>query len=459
MRKKVKKIVKLGLLFIAFLFSFESILAVDQHNFIVVVDAGHGGRDPGAVSGKNYEKDVTLKIALALGDMIQKNKPNVKVIYTRDKDVYLTLQERANIANKSKADLFISIHVNANKKESAFGTETYTLGLTKSKSNLDVAMRENSVILLEDDYKVNYAGFDPNSADSYIMFECIQDRYLDKSVQFASEVQQSFSEGGRKNRGVRQAGFWVLHKTAMPSVLVEVGFISNKEERKFLMSNAGQQKMAKAIFGSFDDFVNEYEKKSGNQNYVSVAESSKSTEKAPVKDVVKKQVVKKEKVVVEEKVAVMSEEEDKQTQQFLDKMKAESGAKEVEIKNEIPVEKLSSKPTEEKIEKSMPKVEPIVEAIIPSETQNNTVSSSSDAVFFKLQLFALSKKKPFSDPVFKGLKLDYYIEGGLYKYTYGKTKSFEKIKSMKKQIASKFPSIIIAFKNGERVPLDQVLKK
>lgn len=253
------------------IFSFANAYAAEAPSFVVVIDAGHGGHDPGALGSSSQEKGINLAVALAFGQMIEKNDPNVKVIYTRKTDKYLTLQERADVANNAHADLFVCVHTNANNNPEATGAETYTLGLTKSKSNLDVAMRENSVILLEDDYKVKYEGFNPKSVDSYIMFECIQDKYLDKSVQIASDIQKSFAEAGRKNRGVRQAGFWVLHKTAMPSILVEVGYITNPEEERFLNSTAGQQKIATAIYSSFEKFRKEYARKSGKTNYVSAS--------------------------------------------------------------------------------------------------------------------------------------------------------------------------------------------
>ncbi len=204
-----------------------------KKSFVVVLDAGHGGHDPGAVGAHIQEKQINLGVVLRLGELIEKNFDDVKVVYTRNSDEYITLQGRADIANNAHANLFISVHTNANNNKAAYGSETYTLGLTKSKSNLDVAMRENSVILLEDDYKVKYEGFNPKSVDSYIMFECIQDKFLDKSVQIAQDIQKNFSGLGRKDRGVRQAGFWVLHKTAMPSVLIEVGYLSNPEEEAF----------------------------------------------------------------------------------------------------------------------------------------------------------------------------------------------------------------------------------
>ena len=247
------------------LFSFSTISIVAQaKKFVLVIDAGHGGHDPGAVGSITREKDINLDVSLKLGDLISKNFNNVDVIYTRKTDVYLTLQRRADIVNDNHADLFICIHTNAAKSTSAVGSETFTLGLAKSKANLDVAMRENSVILLEDDYKSKYKGFDPSSVDSYIMFEFMQDKYIDKSVEFASNIQKQFvKSSNRSDRGVRQAGFWVLLRSACPSVLVELGFISNKNEEKFLASQLGQKKMATSIYNAFVNFKHEHDKKSG----------------------------------------------------------------------------------------------------------------------------------------------------------------------------------------------------
>lgn len=221
----------------------------------VVIDAGHGGSDPGAVSGGAREKDIVLDIALRLGKKINQAYPEVKVIYTRDKDVFIPLFQRADIANRNKADLFISLHANYVSSPSASGTETFTLGLHRSQENLEVAKKENSVILLEDDYTSNYEGFDPREAESYIMFENLQSEYQGQSIDFAAHIQKQFGQNlNLIDRGVKQAGFLVLRRVGMPSVLVEVGFISNPNERKFLVSESGKEKVTESIFQAFSNY-------------------------------------------------------------------------------------------------------------------------------------------------------------------------------------------------------------
>ncbi len=243
-----------------------SIMAQGKSDFFgvktVCIDAGHGGHDGGCQGSKSQEKHVALSIALQLGKYIEANFPDVKVVYTRKTDVYLKLWERAAIANKAKADLFICVHANANENKSAFGTETFVMGLHKSESNLNVAKRENSSILLEEDYKTKYSDFDPNSPESYIVLTMRQNAFLDQSLSFAAKVQTQFTERvGRKNRGVKQAGFLVLHQTNMPSVLIETGFLTNKEEEKFLVSDLGQDYLASAVFRAFKSYKNELEGK------------------------------------------------------------------------------------------------------------------------------------------------------------------------------------------------------
>lgn len=230
---------------------------------VVVIDAGHGGKDPGAAVGNAKEKDIVLDIALRLGQSIQATYPAMKVIYTRKTDVFVPLHERAEIANRSKADLFISIHVNATGQTSVHGTETFVLGQHRSKDNLEVAKKENSVILLEDDYNIRYEGFDPNSSESYIMFELVQDEYLEQSVMFASDIQHRFRVlAKRADRSVKQAGFLVLRRTTMPSVLIEAGFISHPGERAFMSSEAGKKQLALAIFEAFKAYKRKIEDKS-----------------------------------------------------------------------------------------------------------------------------------------------------------------------------------------------------
>ncbi len=213
----------------------------------VVIDAGHGGHDAGSSYGGAKEKDVTLQIALKVGEAIKKSTPDIKVVYTRKTDVFVELHERAGIANRHNADLFISIHCNANKKTEVFGTETFSMGLDKTAGNLNVAKRENSVILLEKDYQDQYEGFDPNSPEADIYFSFLQNAFLDQSLRLAANVEDQFKKINRTSRGVKQAPFMVLWRSKMPSILIETGFISNKMERSYLISESGQTDLATAI--------------------------------------------------------------------------------------------------------------------------------------------------------------------------------------------------------------------
>lgn len=224
--------------------------------FTLVIDAGHGGKDAGAVGTTTKEKTINLNVALAFGRMVERNCPDVKVVYTRKADVFVSLQERASIANKAKADLFISIHTNAvtSNKNSVCGAETYTLGMHRIAENLEVAKRENSVITYESNYKTQYQGFDPNKTESYIIFELLQDRYLSESIKLAKAIQQQYSGAGRRNKGVHQAGFLVLRETSMPSVLTELGFISNTAEEKFMQSQAGINTLAGCLYRGFQAY-------------------------------------------------------------------------------------------------------------------------------------------------------------------------------------------------------------
>jgi N-acetylmuramoyl-L-alanine amidase len=237
-------------------------LRAEEKMFTVVIDAGHGGKDPGARGSTINEKVINLSVALKLGNLISEKHHDVKVIYTRKTDRFVELNERANIANRNKADLFISIHTNAIAKvKSISGTETFTIGLARSEENLDVAMRENSAILLEENYLEKYEGFDPNSTESYIIFEFMQNKHMEQSISLASEIQKAFKNSRRIDRGVKQAGLLVLRKTGMPSVLVELGFITNPEEERFLKSAEGQNKLAKAIYDAFVVYKHAYDKR------------------------------------------------------------------------------------------------------------------------------------------------------------------------------------------------------
>ncbi|MCM1022355.1 MAG: N-acetylmuramoyl-L-alanine amidase [Muribaculum sp.] len=266
---------------------------VASPSFTLVIDAGHGGHDYGAIAGKINEKSINLATALEFGRLVEKNMPDVKVVYTRDGDYFKTLQERADIANKAGGNLFVSIHTNSvdkrNKNRRTIqGASTYTLGLHRSDENFEVAQRENSVMMLEDDYETKYLGFDPSSTESYIIFELSHDKNLDQSIEFAAAVQKQLATtAGRVDKGVRQAGFWVLAKTSMPAVLIELDFICNPTSAAFLNSKEGVKKMGKAIFNAFEKYKTNYTVISAIENNrptVEISERSAQKQEEPTSE-------------------------------------------------------------------------------------------------------------------------------------------------------------------------------
>jgi len=263
-------------------------LNAEGRDFTVVIDPGHGGRDPGAIGKRGKEKTINLNVALKLGNLIKTNCPDVKIVYTRNKDVFVGLDRRAQIANNANADLFISIHTNSVAKgRTVRGTETYTLGLHRTDDNLEVAKKENAVILIESDYEQRYAGFNPNSSESYIIFEFLQDKNMEKSVQLASLIQRQFKNTAKRiDKGVHQAGFLVLRETTMPGVLVELGYISTPDEERYLLSEAGTDALAKSIYQAFITY------KEQNGVLMTKKTSSKSAAKAQTKTTSKQQVKK-----------------------------------------------------------------------------------------------------------------------------------------------------------------------
>ena len=401
------------------LFLSMSIVAQDAR-FTVVLDAGHGGHDPGAMGSVIREKDINLAVTLALGNIIEQNFKDVKVVYTRKTDWYLTLQERADVVNNNHADLFICVHTNSSPGAAAWGAESYTLGLAKTKSNLDVAMRENSVITLEENYKTKYHGFDPNSVDSYIMFEFMQDKYIDRSVDFASAIQKQFKTYcGRPDRGVRQAGFWVLHRSACPSVLVEVGFISNPAEERFLSSEKGQKEMATGVFNAFVDYKRAHDKKSGRQ----VSDVSKIEPKSKTEDV---------------------KENPQPKQSVVETVQKPN----VEVARKIP-NNPNIKPQIDTVVKVVStKSVPVVSVIADSKNTEikeikNIEPKTNLVPVFKVQLFASKKAVKRNSENFKGLtNIDCFVENGMNKYTVGSETDFHKIELIRKQIISKYPEEI-----------------
>lgn len=368
-------------------------LQASKKTFTVVIDAGHGGRDPGARGRKTNEKNINLAIAKRLGEMIADGHKDVKVIYTRTSDKFVGLETRANIANHNNANLFISIHTNSLKHGSSVrGTETYTLGLAQTKENLDVAMLENSAILLEDNYKKRYENFNPNSSESYIMFDLIQNKNMAQSIALATEIQRGFEQAGRKNRGVRQAGFLVLKATSMPSVLVEVGYISNPDEESYMASDKGRTELARAIYNAFGRYKRDYERKQGQ---------GVSRKEAPEK--------KKE----EPKSSPTSRS-------------SSSSRSSVSVQFDGPARS------------------------VVGESRHSSTSSSG--VVYKVQILTSDKPLPDNARAFKGRRTSYYREGGKYKYTCGETTEFKDIQRLHRELQKDFPNaFIIRMKDGKRL--------
>ena len=268
---------------LAFLFYFNPFFLLNSNSQEikplkrVVIDAGHGGKDSGTMGTKRYktyEKDIALKISLMLGDYIKKNIPEVDVIYTRDDDTFIELRQRTIIANEKNADLFISIHCDGFTNSKASGASVFVMGMSKLKENMDVAIRENSVIYLEDNYKENYDGFDPKSAESYIVFSVMQNSHLTKSINFAEKIEYEFSNRAkRKSRGIKQAPFYVISRANMPAVLIEAGFLTNPKEEDYLNTKEGQSHIASAIFRAFRSYYNEQIDLISLENKVEIAEN------------------------------------------------------------------------------------------------------------------------------------------------------------------------------------------
>ena len=380
--------------------------AAQKKAFTVVIDAGHGGHDPGAMGKLTQEKKLNLEVSQRLEQQIKLHHPDVKVVMTRKNDVFLTLQQRADIVNKNNADLFICIHTNAAENRNVTGTETFVLGVDKMQSNLDVAMRENAVMLLEDDYQTTYEGFDPNSVDSYIMFELMQDQYIDQSLNFATLVQHQFTDIGRSDRGVRQAGFWVLHKSACPSVLIEMGFISNINEEKYLASDKGKEDITNSIYQAFEQYKSAYDRKHGIVK-ASQAESKPAEAKAD---------------------------------------------KPAEAKADKPAEAKADKPAEAKAAKP-------AETAKPAEAKANK-PEEVDKPVYKVQIFSTLKPVPAGDPTFRGLKnCQCTKDGKFYKYTYGEDADYQTILDIQQELKTKFKDcFIVAFLGNKQIPVKEALQ-
>ena len=380
--------------------------------FTLVIDPGHGGHDAGARGAISMEKNINLTVALRFGKYVEQNMPEVRVIYTRKQDVFIPLHERANIANRANADLFISVHTNALPAgKVARGFETYTLGMHRAKDNLDVAMRENSVISMEKGFEQTYEGFDPKSSESYIIFEFIQGKNMERSVELARMIQRSVCDSGcRPDKGVHQAGFLVLRETSMPSCLIELGFITTPDEERLLNDNAKVDDIAKGIYEAFAKYKNKYDRS------VSVPYRAANRQESTLPKIVP------------------------------DSYKEE--AENRRVKKQEPVRRTRAAKTDD------------------SDRKADTVASQSrnapkDAPVFKLQIFVGNRNLRKGDAHFKGeTEFDSIQEGNLVKYTLGASTNYNEIYRLRKEKMEKFPeAFFIAFKNGEKYDVNQAIRE
>lgn len=375
--------------------------------FTLVIDPGHGGHDAGALGAISKEKNINLAVALRFGKYVEQNLPEVRVIYTRKTDVFIPLNERANIANRANADLFISVHTNALPAgKVARGFETYTLGMHRAKDNLDVAMRENSVISMEKDYQQRYQGFDPRSSESYIIFEFIQGKNMERSVDLARMIQRGVCDGAnRPDKGVHQAGFLVLRETSMPGCLIELGFITTPDEERLLNNDSRVDDIARGIYEAFAKYKNKYDRS------VSVPYRAKDSEEVNIPKIVP-------------------------DQESAPKTRAVTRGKQPKREEATPEQP-------KRVEKNVKKAE------------------VADAPVFKLQIFVGSRNLRKGDAHFKGeTDYDSFQEGNLVKYTLGASTNYNEIYRLRKEKLDKFPeAFIIAFKNGQKYDVNQAIRE
>lgn len=395
---------------------FISVRGADR-KFVLVIDAGHGGRDAGALGKYSKEKNINLNVALAFGKYVERNNPDVKVVYTRKTDVFVPLYERAEIANRNKADLFISIHTNALERgRIARGFETYTLGDGRSnatKTNLEVAKRENSVILLEENYEQHYVGYDPNSPESNIMFEFVQDRNLTKSIEFAKMLQKNVCRAAsRPDKGVHQSNLAVLRLTSMPACLVELGFITTADEEALLNDRNRLDQMAVGIYNAFVEYKNK------NYNGISVPYRTDSP--------------------------------------MLPETPAQEPANTSETQDDTSARQ---QPEQRTVAETTPQQQE--QQTVAPQPEPQPAASADGRPVFKIQILVSSLNLKDGDAHLKGLTgCERYEENGMQKYTYGASENYNEIYRLRKQILDKFPeAFIIAFKDGRKTDVNQAIKE
>lgn len=473
---------KIAILLIVALFVGGINLYASNKKFTVVIDAGHGGRDPGAIRGKIKEKDINLGVAKELGRLIAGEMSDVDVVYTRQTDVFVDLEKRSQIANKAKANLFISIHTNSTAATTtrASGADTYILGLARSAENLAVAKRENSVIKYEDDYTTKYEGFDPDSPESYIIFEFMTNQYMQQSLDIASYIQKDFkSVAKRVDRGVRQAGFLVLRESSMPSILIELGFINNPTEAKYLSTAAGQNEMAKAIFSGFRKYKNDFVKRDGGGAPSNSANVTTSRPVSQVADTPKSSPRPVAQPTVTPKSSANTSGQVEYRVQFLYAIRKlpegsslfrgivptgyteDNGIKYTVGSTTDYNEILRLQAEVRKVFKDafVVRVEPSTGVKMQSSQSNAPTtnvtqqrSTSSGRVEYYIQFLYSPTKLSDNSPRFKGLaNVTFYHDGG-YKYIVGGTTDYQQILRLHNQVKTKFKdAFVIRMRDGKRL--------
>ena len=481
------------------LISFAVAVNAASKPFTLVIDAGHGGHDTGAVGAISKEKNLTLKFALAFGRMVEKNCPGVKVVYTRKTDRFVELYRRAEIANQNKADLFISVHINALPRgRVARGFQTYTLGTSKRTGkktgvmqNLEVAKRENSVIFLEKDYKQTYHGYDPNSPESDIMFEYIQDKNMENSVELAKYMQRYVCQAtGRQDMGAQQDNLAVLRLSSMPGCLVELGFISTRDEEQYMNSSRAEEQYARGLFNAFLAYWKKHDKSvtipfrpEPKGQTVDIPKIVPQQEAKPARAENRKRQSKTEvaqqPVAAEQAnqdVASVSASElrvpeairrpdlDEQPELLQEPQPVEQPqpAQQPEpeplpepVQQQVPVQQ------PEPIQQPQPAEQPVQQFVQqPEPVQQQAPAPVVILPVFKVQILASSSKVKPGDARLKGHKADYYREGGMYKYTVGASDNYYEIYRLRKSLASAFPeAFIIAFKDGSRMDVNEAIRE
>ncbi len=449
---------KSGIMFFCAVFSFlllNSIGVQAQKKYVVVLDAGHGGKDPGASSGKKIEKKIALNVVLQIGKELKKYK-DIKVVYTRKKDVFIELHKRATIANKNDATLFLSIHCDSFKpRPAAYGASSYVLGLKGNATNLEIAKKENAVILLEDNYKQNY-DYDPNSPESVIGLSVLQEENLDESLALASLIQSSFVKAKRKDRSVKQANFLVLRETVMPSILIELGFLTNKKEANFLNSKVGQAKLGKAIASAVKEYITRLK-------FNTVKEV-----KTPIRDVVTKIPTQKKetpkKTVAKKTVTnVPKKETPKKT---VTKRTVANAPKKETPKKTITKKTVANVPKKETPKKTVTKNTvvnvPKKEVAAKTPIKKKTVKKAKPRIEFKVQIAASKRyisEKPYNFKGLKGIKMKRI--NGYYKYYYGGAADYQEIKEHLREAknAGITDAFIVAFEGGIKISVKEAIKK